>query len=180
MSLEPDALQPLPTCRGGGSVVGGTARWRLSLRAVWWCGCWGAGGVLGRVVEHAWRGIQGARVCTCPCGQRRPVRPWHVVAHVCVVDDDFDTDHLNIVLCVLRAFWLATATQSVSLEPEALRLPPTCRGWGTVLDGTSRRRLSLRAVWWCGRWGAGGVLGCVVKHARRAISDTHVCLRPSA
>ena len=41
-------------CGGSWALYG---RWRLMLRAVWWCGCWRAGGVLGCAVKHAWRVI---------------------------------------------------------------------------------------------------------------------------
>ena len=104
VSLEPEALRLLPTCRVWGTVLGGTWLWRLSLRAIWWCGRWGAGGVLGCAVEHAWGGIKGAHVRTRPSAEIRPPRLWHVVACGWVVDDDFDTDHLNVIVCMLRAF----------------------------------------------------------------------------
>ena len=57
--------------------------------------------MLGCVVEHAWCGIQGASVCMRPSGQRSPAQLWHVLAFVWSVDDDFDADHLNVILFVL-------------------------------------------------------------------------------
>ena len=71
---------------------------------VWLLGGWERAGLCGGtcVARHlgCTRRLH-APVRSAPTGA---VRPWHVVARVWAVLDVFDTDHSNIVLCVLRAF----------------------------------------------------------------------------